>query len=60
MSKQTTHDLQMASLTVEWQSPATERARGIENIKQLIADKQREIDVLMTRLNELDQQDKRD
>jgi hypothetical protein len=54
MSKQTTHDLQMASLTVEWQSPAMEKARGVENIKQQIAEKQRELDILLTRLQELE------
>ena len=53
MSKQTTHDIQMAACTVQWVDPATEKERGIENLKQHIAEKQRELDILLTRLQEL-------
>ncbi len=52
MSK-TTHDLQIQAVTVQWQDPATEKARHIDNLKQLVAEKQRELDLLATRLQEL-------
>jgi hypothetical protein len=50
----TTHDLQMKSCTVEWVEPKDEKARNIDNLKALIAEKQREIDILTTRLQELE------
>jgi hypothetical protein len=53
MSK-TTHDIQMQACTVEWQDPTIEKVRHIDNLKQLIAEKQRELAMLTTRLHELE------
>jgi hypothetical protein len=50
----TTHDMVMESLTVQYASPENEKARTIANLKEAIADKQRELEALRTRLKELE------
>ena len=56
MTIKTTYDIHRESLTVPYRDPANEKQRNVASLKALIAEKQRELDILLTRLQELESQ----
>jgi len=50
----TTHDIQAKALSVQWTTPADEKARTVAKVKQTIQDMKRDLSILETQLRQLE------